>query len=266
MKHLFEDWKNISEALRARCIFLFLDYDGTLTPIVNRPEEAILPEETRRVLENLSKRNRRRIAIVSGRRLSDLKGLVGLEGLIYVGNHGLEILDSNKKFQWIMPADFRENLAEIKDRLIKNFANFAGIFIEDKELTLSLHYRLADIDEVEIKAIFDRIVTPYQAEGKIAVVSGKKVLEIRPVEGWHKGKIVLWLFTRERFSVRDGKVMPIYVGDDTTDEDAFKELNDQGLTVMVGKNMEFNSSAKYYLDNTDQVVEFLKRILNLKNI
>jgi trehalose 6-phosphate phosphatase len=128
---------------------------------------------------------------------------------------------------------------------------------------MSLHYRGAQIEDAVIKKRFDEIAHPYQVGGQIAIIAGKKVFEIRPVKEGRKGKIVADLFLRERLSNKDKNILPIYIGDDQTDEDAFKEINDkEGITIRVGKDE--NSFAYYYVNDTNEVAKFLEMILSLK--
>lgn len=263
MKYLFDEWNNLKEKLGQNRIFLFLDYDGTLTPIVDTPEQAIIPKNTKEILKALSENNQCRVAIISGRALGDIRKRVGLDGLIYVGNHGLEIYDDKLSFRWMMPQSFKEALTEIKNRLKEVFAKIDGVFIEDKEFTLSLHYRMVHVEDAVIKSMFDEVLNPYQDKREIAVVAGKKVFEVRPAKEGRKSKIATNLLVRERLASNFANILPIYIGDDETDEDAFKEMiNKNGVTIRVGEDNA--SLAHYYLNNTEEVTKLLEMILNLK--
>ena len=139
-----------------------------------------------------------------------------------------------------------------------------GIFIEDKGLSLSVHYRLADRIQIpRIKTILQEATILYALRDKIRIKSGKEVFEIRPWADWDKGKVVLWLLARWKFSLKGRDIVPIYIGDDKTDEDAFKVLKNKGLTIFVGSPNK-DSFAQYYLKNTQEVKEFLKEILTIK--
>jgi len=263
MKYLFDEWNVLKEKLEQSRIYLFLDYDGTLTPIVDTPEQAILPKNTKEILNALSENNQCRVAIISGRALDDIRKRVGLDGLVYVGNHGLEICDGKLSFRWMMPPHFKETLTEIKNRLKEVFAKIGGVFIEDKEFALSLHYRMAHVEDAVIKSMFDKALNPYQAKGEIAIMAGKKVFEIRPSRIGRKGKIVASLFVKERLATNLANILPIYIGDDETDEDAFKEMvHRKGVAIRVGEDNA--SLAHYYLNDTEEVTKLLEMILNLK--
>ena len=138
-----------------------------------------------------------------------------------------------------------------------------GAFVEDKGLSLSLHYRLVDKKQVpQIKTIFHEAVILYLVRNKIKIKPGKMVLEVRPPAEWDKGKVVLWLLARRNFISGEKNVLPVYIGDDITDEDAFRALKRKGLTVFVGEPGD--SKADYYLKNTEEVVKFLRLISDLK--
>ncbi|MCM8790227.1 MAG: trehalose-phosphatase [Candidatus Omnitrophica bacterium] len=262
MKHIFSVWNGIKNGLKGKNIYLFLDCDGTLAPIADTPDKASIPDKTKEVLGRLSRLGGLRLAIISGRSLSDIRSVVGLDGIIYVGNHGLEVEGEDITSEWKIIPSYKENLARIKTILAAEYAATPGVFIEDKGLSLCLHYRMADTDEDTIRDIFRRITGPFKEAGKIATMDGKKVIEVRPATGWGKGKIVKWLLARERMRTGDNDIFPIYVGDDTTDEEAFKALGDNGIAVMVGNVPA--SSARYYADNTDEVYQLLTMILKFK--
>ncbi len=263
MKHLFSIWDNIKKELETRYSYLFLDCDGTLAPIVDTPEQASVPQNMKEVLAALSRITQLKIAIISGRSLNNVKSMVGLDKIIYVGNHGLEIEGDNIASGWEPTSSYKNSLAEIKVLLESELAVASGAFVEDKGLSLSIHYRMSNIDEEMVKAIFRRVIEPYKTSGKIVIMYGKKVIEVRPATGWDKGKIVKWLLTRERLLAQNENIVAVYVGDDQTDEDAFMALGDSGISVMVG-NVPI-SSAKYYVDDTNQVYQLLTMILQLRS-
>jgi len=203
------------------------------------------------------------LAIISGRSLKDIKNMVGLKNIIYSGNHGLEIEGPKIKFKIPLPAGYTSVLRQIKNDLKKKLFTIKGAFLEDKGLSLSLHYRLVNKKNMALlKSIFDEATTAYRIKNKIKIRPGKMMFEIRPPIKWDKGKIVLWLLRRERFVLKDNNLLPVYIGDDLTDEDAFGALKNKGLTVFVGGKKA--SRAKFYLKNHQEVREFLKRILRLQ--
>lgn len=263
MDHLFFQLNKLKSALKDKFIFLFLDYDGTLTPIVQSPDKAVIHRTTIEILRGFSKIPNCRVAIISGRALKDIKNKIGLEGIFYAGNHGLEIDGPKLKFKTPVSLGYMTTLKKIKNILKKKLSKIKGVIIEDKGFTLSIHYRLVDAKDVRlVKTIFHEALAHYIVSNKIKIRPGKKVLEIRPPLEWDKGKIVLWLLARLKFALGKEPCVPIYIGDDITDEDAFRALKNTGLTVFVGHPE--NSHAKYYLKNTQEVTEFLGHILKIK--
>lgn len=253
MRHLLSDLEKIKIKLRGRLIFFFLDFDGTLSPIARTPAQAKIPAQAKSVLKALAATKRFKVAIVSGRAMDDIQKLVGLKNLIYAANHGLEIRGPKLKLSVALPQGYSAALKKIKRVLIRDTAGIKGIVLEDKGVGLALHYRLAaNKDLALIKNIFNRAVRAYVSDGLVRVSYSKKAFEAGPRINWDKGLAVLWLLRRFKSAV------PVYIGDDTTDEDAFRRLKFTGLTAVVGKARR--SKAQYYLEDTKEVTGFLKKI------
>ncbi len=260
MKHFLAICDKLKKVLAGKTIFLFLDYDGTLAPLVDRPGRAFLTKKTKRLLINLAKNRNCKVAIVSGRRIKDIKKRVRIKKIIYVGNHGLEIYGPKIKFEAKIHPKFPATLSSIKEELNKKLSKVDGAFVEDKGLTLSLHYRCVNERDIpDVKTIFHETVSTHLAGDKIKVKAGKMVFEVRPPITWDKGKAILWLLARQQFANKNRKALPFYFGDDTTDEDAFRALRKRGITVFVGSSGE--SHAEYYLKSTQEVARALKQIL-----
>ncbi len=233
--------------------FLFLDYDGTLTPIVKKPTLAILSVPRRRSLKKASKNKRIKIAVVSGRKLSDLKQKVNIKGIYYAGNHGFEIEGPNIKVIHPKAKKIIPTLKKINSKLKSALKGIKGIIVEDKALTLSLHYRLAGKKDLrKIDRIFHSVTAPYK---NIRITHGKKVYEVRPKVKWDKGQAVLWLIKK---LAEKTKAVPIYIGDDVTDEDAFKALKRKGITLRVGRSR--TSCAQRFLRNVNSVYKFIESL------
>lgn len=200
-------------------LVLLLDFDGTLAPIVDRPELAAMPEPTRRALERLMARPGVEVAVVSGRGLADVRALAAIPGIAYAGNHGMEIHGPGVDRIHPEAAAARPVLERAARELEEAIAAVPGAFVEDKELTLSVHFRLAPRDRLdELHAIIRRVVDPL---GGVHTTEGKQVIEVRPNVDWNKGKAVLFLLEQ----MRPPAGAPIlYFGDDRTDEDAFRAL------------------------------------------
>ncbi len=241
-------------------LLLLLDYDGTLTPIVERPQDAVLSEDMRKVLVELSRIYL--IGIISGRSLADIKKMVGIDGIYYSGNHGFELSGPSVELTKEEARRARPTILKICSAMRARSARFEGMIVEDKGLTASIHYRMVAKEKVqELKELFNELVGPSIKDGTIRITQGKKVLEIRPNVDWDKGRAVEWIMNV--VSKRKGKVYPVYVGDDITDEDAFLVLKGKGLTVLVAQEGG-KSNAEYYLRNTEEVGRFLRKLIRSK--
>lgn len=246
----------------AESIHLFLDYDGTITPFTDNPEETYPSKKAVNILKSLVSIPQVQIAIISGRQLSKLRELLKLEEVTYAGAHGLQIeYPTGEKFVWDKAEDNKTVIEQIKNKLSGAFTNFDGVFLEDKEFTLGLHYRKYDGDPQVIVKKFKQQVGDH-LDG-LQMLCGDKILEVRP-KGWHKGKAVELIKKKfvENFP-EGGKALPIYIGDDRTDEDAFQYLKEgPGLTVLVlnEKAKTEPTQAKYYCQDPKEVLRFLDQI------
>lgn len=264
MEYLFDQWDQVKRKLANKHMFLFFDYDGTLTPIVKTPQQAVISEKVKKLLIKLLRKPHCTLAIISGRALEDIKHIVGLKDIIYAGNHGLEIEGPKIKFEIQVSPGSKSVIRNIYENMVSSLSRIKGVLIEDKGLVVSVHYRLVDVKDIqEFLSIFSEVTEPFVVRNKIKINEGKKVYEIRPPVKWDKGKVVLWLLARQGFILEEKNALPVYVGDDTTDEDAFKALKGKGLTVFVGE--PGNSKANYYLRNTEEVTKFLGSISDLKH-
>lgn len=253
MEWLQSQWQHVEGRIRrSGHILLLLDYDGTLVPIQASPEQAKLPASTKSLLETLSCHRRVTVAVLSGRSLNELRRLVGLRTLIYVGNHGLEMWRDGRYTEVTVSKSFREAVACIRSRLARLVADVPGACVEDKRLSVSLHYRLVPKNQVaHLKAKFRGEVLPLIRAAELAVLRGKKVIEVRPDLHWSKGHTTLRLVKR----MRHRPLLPIYIGDDRTDEDAFAVLTG-GITIRVGALRQ--SKAHYYVRGVKEVLAFLQ--------
>ncbi len=260
MQYLFNVWDKVRLTIKeAEHVLLLSDYDGTLTPIVEKPELAILSEETRKLLKSLAKNHRYTLGIISGRALSDLKGKVRVENIVYAGNHGLEIEGFGSSYFDPIAEEMRPLLELLNRVLSATLRGTRGAFVENKGLTLSVHYRTVSENEQEVvRDTFQKVTDPLHATGRIKVTQGKKVYEIRPPVDWDKGKAVTWLLEKCRQTKRKSRVLPIYLGDDLTDEDGFKAVEkNNGISILVSDELR-QSLASYFVKSPDEVVQFLK--------
>jgi len=261
-KHLLESWEELKTDLAGRCLYLFLDYDGTLSPIVRDPGRALLSLRMRGRLEKVLRTGRCRIAVISGRSLEDIRRRVGIAGITYGGNHGLEVEGPEVKFRYPVPEKTRHALDDVRGTVEKALSAIPGTFLEEKGMTLTVHLRKVKRGALLIAAhAVSEATWSYQMRGEIVVRPGKEAFEIRPSVEWDKGKTVLWLLGKS--TVAGGEPpWPLCVGDDRTDEDAFREIRERGVTVFVGAPRQ--TKARYYLRNIGEVAEFLERLVRIR--
>src|SRR3989344_27455 len=260
MKNLWNDLDAMSLKLKEKSAkIIMLDFDGTLTPIIKSPEKIILQKETRKLLQDLSRKKGFFIAIISGRSLQDLKGKVALKEIIYAGNHGLEGEIYDRKFLYPLTKKTLKIMGLIKKDLETIVRDFEGVFIEDKKLTQSLHFRMLLRKHLPLfRKTFNEVIQPFKAAGSISVTSGKKVFDIRPEFIWNKGDFAKLVIKEIAEETKTSPVV-IYIGDDVTDEDVFQILEGR-ITIRVGGVQR--SYAKYRLKNTKEVFKFLDWVVN----
>ena len=230
----------------------FFDYDGTLSPIVKDPKKAYLKPSVRKLLKQLSEYYP--VAIVSGRDLRDVRDFVQLDQLIYAGSHGYRITGpggiswTHSEAEKTFPL-----LDHVEERLRKKFSEQEGITIERKYSALAIHYRNAP--KYSYKKINQEVEELIREVPDLKKGRGKKIIEIKPAFDWNKGKAVEWILRKMGYSDPES-YHPVYVGDDVTDEDAFRALADHGTSILVGDHGEV-SAADMQLRDSGQVEELL---------
>jgi trehalose-phosphatase len=245
----------ILDRLSGGRLVLFFDYDGTLTPIVRRPELATLDERMRALLRDLA--SRVTVAVVSGRDLADVRQMVGIADLHYAGSHGFDVAGPGGiRFEQPDAERHRSALDEAQRALEVGLEGIEGAWVERKRFAIAVHFRESreeDVDRIE------RVVDDVQrARAGLRKKGGKKIFEIQPDIPWDKGRAVLWLLERLRLDTPD--VIPVYIGDDVTDEDAFRAIAGRGLGIRVG-SLEEPTRAEYRLRDPAELEGFLRELL-----
>jgi trehalose-phosphatase len=254
MKQLFENWDGIQDRIQNAHFFpLFLDYDGTLTPIVSRPELALCPPQVKALLEKLQDLPDVYLAIISGRALEDIRKIIGIPQITYLGNHGLSIQNPAGIHKKRLSPNRQKEFRKISQGLRESLGNIPGILFEDKGLILAVHYRNSPKEDIARirEVLWDQLK---EWNGSWETTQGKMVIEVRPKIDIHKGKAVMELL--KMFPSKG--LLPFYLGDDQTDEDAFRVIKGIGITVYIGPG-ETISEAEYYLPTQREVVVFLQR-------
>ncbi len=258
---VFADVEHIRQVITAsEGVAVLVDFDGTLAPIADRPEDARLPPLVRSQLARLARRPQCLVAVVSGRALYDLKQRVGLRDVIYVGNHGFELAGPGWSSERREAGEVRELIAAACQRLRYRLRGVRGVLVEDKGLTASIHYRLVRRDQVEAvrQGVLEEIrqVPP----GKLVIHRGKMVLEIKPAIDWDKGRATLWLLEHTLGENWRRRCTVLYIGDDRTDEDAFLALGNEAITIKVGSG-PYPTAARYMVRDVPEVARLLENVL-----
>ncbi|MFQ6136664.1 MAG: trehalose-phosphatase [Candidatus Hydrothermarchaeales archaeon] len=262
--HIFDYLDEIQGEMEKRdLVALFIDYDGTLVHFKDRPDEALPSDEIKNTLASLVRNSKFEVVIISGRKMEDLKDMLSIDGLSLSGLHGMQILFSNgESFTWNGWTKSKSLLGSIWDKMVHDFKNIDGIYLENKKMSLAFHYRLLPRGMVrDVCREFEDMVKENDRKGRLEVIHGAEVLEVRPM-GWDKGRAVdIFL---KHISAKEKDILPLYIGDDATDEDAFIQLKGEGITVIVSGDREVSTSAQFRIKNPDEVIELLRWFL--KNV
>jgi trehalose 6-phosphate phosphatase len=248
---LFEALPEISKRIAlAPYLLLCVDFDGTLTPIAANPEAVTMPESLKELLASLSGKPATSVAVISGRARADLQARIDVAGLIYAGNHGLEISSPGRLFVEPTAIESSTALRQLAVELQSRLEPIGGVLVEDKGLTLSVHYRQVAPDDAEqVRRIVHAALAgsnhPFQ------LTTGDKVYEIRPRVYWNKGTAVAWV----KDHIAHPEALVVYIGDDVSDEDAFAALPND-ITVKVDGS-KGDSSAQFEIEGPRDVTKFL---------
>lgn len=247
------DWQTLAEGLAAKKrLLLFLDFDGTLAPIERSPRQAKLPEETRELVRRLERHRGVDVVVISGRTVKDIRSKVGLPGVYLAGNHGLEIEGPGVSFCHPKALALRPVLRGLAGELRRDCRDLAGVMVENKGLSVSVHYRRLPRERLKELTRLIRLCRKRTAGLPVRWRTGHKVWEILPDAGWDKGRAALLLLRRLR------NPYPIALGDDRTDEDMFRSLRAKGVTIRIGCPRP--SLAQYCLASQRETARFLGRL------
>jgi trehalose 6-phosphate phosphatase len=244
------DIADLAQRLNEKRPALFLDYDGTLTPIVERPEDAVLSEEMHRILSQAARVMP--VAVISGRDLDDVRRMVGIDGIVYAGSHGFQIQGQGLELELPEGAEALDDLDEAERLLAPALQGIPGARLERKSFALAVHDRqVGDEDRERVRQAVESIHAEVPG---LRLTGGKRIREFRPDIDWDKGHAIRWLLAELDLDTAD--VLPIYIGDDETDEDAFRALRGQGLGILVTDRPR-ESAAEYRLRDTAAVAALL---------
>ncbi len=260
----------ISSKVKNKNIILFLDYDGTLAPFAENPDNATPLTGIIETIEKINKSKNVYVTIISGRTLSSLNKLINIPNLNYVGTHGLEYRFA-KKDNKISESDKHKSTDEKIKNLLNNILestkdvlpkirsyfeylknNHHGVEYEDKKYTLTLHHS----PSYQIGRVMEYLESTIR-NTQLEIIKGRNIIEVRP-SGWNKGKAVEFILENilnKEIKQSEKDYLTIYIGDDTTDEDAFNVLS--GINVYVKNEDDLQTAADFYLYNPKDVLTFL---------
>ena len=252
---VFEVLADLRTAMDDRPLAFLADFDGTLAGFADDPDAVMVPAAVKASLTRLTRQSAL-VGIISGRSLNDIKARVGIEGLVYAGNHGLEI--AGPGWSWTHPAaaHARGAVAACSQRLRDALRHVPGAWVEDKGLTATVHYRLTPHRFVHRVSAAVREDIARLPAGTLAVHPGKHILEIRPDVPWNKGTAVRWILGRVLGPSAPEQACVIYAGDDRTDEDVFEALPEPAVTIKVGAHV-LPTAARYSLRGADDIARFI---------
>ncbi len=249
-----DDLETIARRAKGKRLAIFLDYDGTLAPIVDTPDQAFMDDATRDAVVELARHCT--VGIISGRDLDDVRRMADIDSIIYSGSHGFDISGpEGLHLENEVGTEFLPVLDQAEKELAEALAAVEGGLVERKRFAIAIHYRLVAAEQVEqVEAAVDRAAT---AHPELRKAYGKKIFELQPDMDWHKGKALLTLLEALHMDGED--VLPVYIGDDVTDEDAFRALQGRGIGIVV-RDEPYETAAAFSLVHPGQVREFLQKL------
>ncbi|KAL2246591.1 probable trehalose-phosphate phosphatase J [Sesamum indicum] len=264
-------FEQITNASKGKQIVMFLDYDGTLSPIVDDPDRAFMSDSMRATVRKVARYFP--TAIVSGRCRDKVYSFVRLAELYYAGSHGMDIKGPSKGSKYkkgaeavlFQPAsEYLPMIDEVYKALLEVTKDTPGAKVENNKFCLSVHFRC--VDEKKWSELAKQVGSVLEMYPSLRLTQGRKVLEIRPTIKWDKGKALEFLLESLGYA-NCTDVFPVYIGDDRTDEDAFKVLRErgQGFGILVSKTPK-DTNASYSLQEPSEVMAFLRRLVDWKKL
>lgn len=249
--------KHVQEiAAHGQRLAIFLDYDGTLTPIVADPKKASLSDSMRQALAALAAQAP--LAILTGRDLEDIRCRVSIDAVVYAGSHGFDIAGPRGLRKQVAP-EFLPVLDAAEKEVREKLARIEGALIERKRFAIAAHYRQVAAENIpQVEQAVNEVAAHHR---QLRRIIGKKVYELQPDIDWDKGKALLWLL--KVIGSEEQEIFPVYIGDDLTDEYAFRVLQRRGVGIIVTEQLR-PTVARYALKNPGGVERLLLELVAYK--
>jgi trehalose-phosphatase len=257
-----DDIRSAAQAIQTKAhgrhLLLLSDFDGTLCEFSTDPAAVRLTDDRRHLLQSFASGPGTTLAIVSGRRLHDVRQRVALEApAYYAGLHGLEIEGGGDVFRHPDVAGSADLVRKLRISLASALSGLEGVFVEDKELSIVAHFRAASPEAAaHAREIVANLVQRHLESGELRMMRGACVLEFLPNIGWDKGSAVTWIC--QHVSSEHGDVSPVYIGDDVTDEDGFHAVRGCGVAISAATRA---SGAEFFLDGPTEVRALLEELI-----
>lgn len=245
--------KTLDSKLREREeLLLCVDFDGTLSPVVEDPDSATMLPENRAALEALRSHPNVTVAVVSGRALSDVRSRVGLTGVTYAGNHGLELRTEGTTKVHPVAKERKSDVERLSAELRETFEGVSGVHVEDKGQTLTVHHRrAADAHAERARRTVARLVGEFGGE-TLTVSGDKEIIEVRPSIDWDKGSIVSSLLHDH------ASCLPVFIGDARSDEAGFRAVERDGVGIRVGDPDDRPTAATEFVSDPAETAALLE--------
>jgi len=244
----------------AERLLLVSDFDGTLAEITDEPDRTRMHPDVTSPLSHLAQRPDAGVAVVSGRALADVESRIDIEGVCYAGNHGLEIETDGQSFVHPAARGRKEDISDVCDTLSSELDTIEGALVENKGLTATIHYRMVT-DQRDVDHVRDIVRSAIEPRPKLQLTEGRQIVEIRPDVDWNKGRALEWI--TENLSGGGSSPYRVYLGDDVSDEDAFRALEAGEFGILVGESAD-STDARYRLESPDEVAAFLEHLVDLR--
>lgn len=252
----------LKERREGELLGLFFDFDGTISEIVDSPEEARILPGARKFLETLAESDDVVAGVISGRQIEDLKEKVGVSGIVYSGNHGAQLEMFGESYTLAKDEEL-SSLNHLAMELADKATAFSGMIVEDKKFSVSVHTRL--VDDWLLDDLTRLVTNTAKKHCNLKIREGKRVLEVFLENSPDKGEVLVFILEKieETFSTT---VFPVYFGDDVTDKYVYEYLRvrNRGISVFVKGSDSLHLDADFELFGPLEVVRLMEDLIGAR--